>query len=79
MADLSRYEQRGKDWFCKKDGSQILAAIRYYPVWDGPFPCSGFGEVTSENVPFYPTCEGNPIDEREVKGDSGSDEQVQGR
>lgn len=60
MVDLSRYEQRGKDWFCKKDGTLILAVIRYYPVWDGPFPCSGSGEVLSENIPFCPTCEESP-------------------
>lgn len=41
MPDLSRYERRGDRWFCKKDGSEILAIVRYYPVWDGPFPCSG--------------------------------------
>jgi hypothetical protein len=60
MSDLSKYEQRGRDWFCKKCGSQILAVIRYYPIWDGPFPCSGSGEVGSENIPFCPQCEEKP-------------------
>ena len=54
------YEQRGMDWFCKTCGAQILAVIRYCPVWDGPGPCAGSGEVVTEQEPFCPNCEEKP-------------------
>jgi hypothetical protein len=54
------YEQRGRDWFCKTCGAQILAVVRYHSVWDGPGPCSGGGEVLTSNAPFCPNCEEKP-------------------
>lgn len=54
------YERKGDVWLCKTCGSVIAASIKYFPVWDGPFPCSGSGEVISENIPFCPTCEERP-------------------
>lgn len=54
------YERRGQQWLCKTCGSEIKAVIRYAPVWDGPFPCSGSGEVETHQEPYCPTCEVKP-------------------
>lgn len=55
-----KYIHQGARWICKECGAVILAVIRYYPVWDGPFPCSGSGEVQSEQIPYCPNCEEVP-------------------
>lgn len=54
------YEQRGARWICKTCCGEIKAVICYCPVWDGPGPCSGSGEVVTNQVPFCPNCEEKP-------------------
>lgn len=49
-------------------GEEIKATTVYHPIWDGPFACSGSGQVHRETIPFCPECEtppnehGAPID-----------------
>ena len=56
-----------QEYVCKDCGSKIQGAKVIQPIWDGPFPCSGSGRVTSEIVPYCPKCEpklssrGSPI------------------
>lgn len=58
--NLDNYERNGSGWNCKTCGSTIAASIKYVPVWDGPFPCSGSGEVESYQLPYCPNCEVKP-------------------
>jgi len=44
-------------WDC---GEGILAAQVIHPIWDGPFPLSGSGRCSTENVPYCPKCELKP-------------------
>lgn len=41
-------------------GEQLLGFIDYRPIWDGPFPMSGGGEVRREHTPYCPKCEDKP-------------------
>ena len=54
------YERKGNEWICKTCGSTIAALVKYFPIWDGPFPCSGSGEVESQQLPYCPNCEEKP-------------------
>jgi hypothetical protein len=45
---------------CKDCGANILGAQVAHSVWDGPFPCSGSGQVEYETVPYCPNCETKP-------------------
>ena len=58
--DFNNYERRDAGWICKTCGSTIAASIKYVPVWDGPFPCSGSGRVESYQLPYCPNCEFKP-------------------
>lgn len=63
-------ESKGKEGvgFKHKCGTEIMGASVHHPIWDGPFACSGGGEVRVEIVPYCPACEiepdsrGAPID-----------------
>lgn len=63
-------ESTGKEGkgFVHQCGKVIMEATVYHPIWDGPFKCSGGGEVQTESVPYCPDCEtkpntrGTPID-----------------
>jgi len=46
--------------FKHKCGTEIVGARVTHPVWDGPFACSGSGNVHTEMVPFCPECETEP-------------------
>lgn len=41
-------------------GTEILGKKVAHPVWDGPFPLSGTGQVKYETVPYCPKCEEEP-------------------
>lgn len=41
-------------------GETVMAFIDHRPIWDGPFPCSGSGQVRRETVPYCPKCEEKP-------------------
>lgn len=43
-----------------KCGTEIMGASVHHPIWDGPFACSGGGEVHVETVPYCPKCETKP-------------------
>lgn len=58
--NFDNYERKGSGWICKTCGSTIMASIKYAPIWDGPFPCSGSGEVESYQLPYCPKCEVKP-------------------
>ena len=63
-------ESTGKEGtgYKHKCGTGIMGASVAHPIWDGPFACSGSGQVHTETVPFCPKCEikpgfhGAPID-----------------
>ncbi len=44
-------------WECRDCGTRIMARVVRHPVWDGPFPCSGSGRVTTSEEPYCPKCE----------------------
>lgn len=41
-------------------GSLLMAQRVYHPVWDGPFPLTGGGEVRQQLVPYCPACHEPP-------------------
>jgi hypothetical protein len=41
-------------------GTKIQGKRVSHPIWDGPFPLSGSGQVHTEIVPFCPKCEEEP-------------------
>jgi len=43
-----------------KCGIEILGKTVAHPIWDGPFPLSGSGQCSSEQVPYCPQCEDEP-------------------
>lgn len=49
-----------KGWVHNPCGGQIMNFVDYRPIWDGPFPCSGSGQVHCENTPYCPNCEEKP-------------------
>lgn len=49
-----------ENFTCKECGAMILAARVAHPIWDGPFPCSGNGQVHNEYLPYCPNCEEEP-------------------
>lgn len=55
-------ESTGKEGvgYKHKCGTEITGVSVYHPIWDGPFPMSGGGEVHVEIVPFCPKCETKP-------------------
>ena len=55
-------ESTGKEGvsFKHKCGTEIQGKRVTHSIWDGPFPCSGGGEVQVETVPFCPKCETEP-------------------
>jgi len=55
-------ESKGKEGvgYKHKCGAEIKGASVTHPIWDGPFPCSGSGQVHTETVPFCPECETEP-------------------
>lgn len=55
------YEKRGDRWFCKTCGGEVKAVIKHAPVWDGPFSCSGSGEVAHWQEPYCLNCEVKPL------------------
>ncbi len=54
-------DDKGKQAYeCAQCESKILATSIAHPIWDGPFPCSGSGQVHNEQVPYCPKCESVP-------------------
>lgn len=55
-------ESTGKEGegYKHKCGETIMSARVHHPIWDGPFKCSGGGEVKVEEVPYCPKCETKP-------------------
>ncbi len=47
-------------WECKTCGATIMAVQVAHPIWDGPFPASGSGECSYEEVGYCPNCEKKP-------------------
>ncbi len=47
-------------WKCVKCATVILGARVEHPIHDGPFPLSGGGQCSYENVPYCPVCEKKP-------------------
>lgn len=54
------YTRMGTAWSCATCGAEILGGKVAHTVRDGPFPCSGSGEVQYEYVPYCPACESPP-------------------
>lgn len=42
-------------------GEIVMVFTDYRPIWDGPLPCSGRGEVRREVVPYCSKCEEKPL------------------
>lgn len=59
---LVLFESTGKEGvgFKHKCGENIQGKTVTHPIWDGPFACSGSGEVRTETVPFCLKCETEP-------------------
>jgi len=52
----SKQDNETGEWH-HKCGAVVQGKRVIHPVWDGPVPCSGGGEVRSQVVPFCPECE----------------------
>jgi len=48
------------DGYIHHCGTEVASRRVLYPIWDGPFPCSGSGKCHSQEVPFCPKCEEEP-------------------
>ncbi len=55
-------ESEGKQGvgFTHSCGTEIMGAKVAHPVWDGPFPMSGSGQVKYTTVPYCTKCETTP-------------------
>lgn len=53
-------ESTGEGPYKHSCGTEILGETVAHPIWDGPFPCSGSGRCSYEQVPYCPTCENKP-------------------
>ena len=49
-----------KEYRCNDCDSEIRATTVAHSIHDGPFPLSGSGRVTNEQVPYCPTCDEKP-------------------
>lgn len=59
--NFNYYKKRGDGrWICTTCGGEIKAVVRYFPIWDGPGPCAGSGEVETKQEPYCPNCEVKP-------------------
>lgn len=59
--DEKNWTKVGQDkWTCNACGATIMAVRVAHPIWDGPFLCSGSGEVESEEVGYCPNCDKKP-------------------
>lgn len=62
--NFDNYEQVSDNpprWNCKTCKGTIMAVTVLHPVWDGPFPCSGSGQVKrGDDLPYCPKCEVEP-------------------
>ncbi len=58
----SKYVLQEEDgsYKCRDCGETIMTARVAHPVWDGPFPMSGSGRCTYEEIPYCPKCEPKP-------------------
>ncbi len=54
------YKANGDGYLCASCNSEIQEANVAHPIWDGPFPMSGSGNVHIEPVPYCPKCEQRP-------------------
>jgi rubrerythrin len=59
--NFDNYRKDKKElWWCKTCGGPVMGARVAHSVWDGPFPCSGYGEVRYSIEPYCPNCETEP-------------------
>jgi hypothetical protein len=54
------YKKINNGYECVTCESSIMGAKIVHPVWDSPFPMSGFGECMYEEIPYCPKCEKEP-------------------
>ena len=54
------YKRIGNDYVCVDCGSEILGVEVVHPIWNGTFPCSGYGKTAKEFIPYCPKCEKKP-------------------
>ena len=52
--------QPNGDYHCRDCQSIIMAVPVHHPIWDGPFDCSGSGQVEIIDTPYCPKCETPP-------------------
>jgi len=57
-----RLAGHGKNQYysCVGCGSEVQSVLVAHPIHDGPFPLSGSGRCSYEQVPFCPKCEEKP-------------------